>query len=74
MLLQAVQIVRFGTGGFCTHKLQLNGQQYSAWFSPSGKLLDAEKTGYADGHTVSVSRRHSGIRHALEQIAHKYVV
>lgn len=38
-----IQFSRFDNGGFVLHKIMVKKRKYSAWFSASGKILDAER-------------------------------
>jgi hypothetical protein len=44
MIRETIQLCRFQPGaGFVLHKMQVGQSLYSAWFSESGELLDAER-------------------------------
>lgn len=49
-----MQVHRFTNGGVVAHKVHMDGKTFSAWLSPAGVLLDAEKSG---GGFVGVLQR-----------------
>lgn len=55
-----IQIQKFVTGGFVAHKMTVPGSpcRFSAWFTPDGVLIDAERIDSAGrGYPAGVLQR-----------------
>lgn len=67
-----IQFSKFPDGGFVLHKVDVSGQKYSAWFTETGVLLDAERIG-RNGVTYAVPHRNKNVRAMLKIVGNVYV-
>ncbi len=67
-----IQFSRFSTGGYVLHKVMIDGTKYSAWYSATGELLDAEQ--YTTSNVARpVPLRLVNIRAELTKIGGRYL-
>lgn len=61
-----MQVSRFSNGGFVLHKINFNGQYYSAWYDNDGEMIDCERTTH--GRCASIPPRCTVIRKYLNKL------
>ena len=67
-----IQHNKFQDGCFVLHRIEMNGQKYSAWFGRDGVAFSAELI-FPDGNVRNVERRSSGVWAGLNKIGRRYV-
>lgn len=68
----SIQHHKFHDGGYVLHKIEFQGRKFSAWYTSTGELIDAELV-MASGETRRVHTRYIVIRAHLTKVGQRYL-